>query len=196
MKNGTAVLTLTRGTPVTITVKTAEGRAIRNATIGYGEDRVASNVYPTEKTNGQGVVTLGILPNVEAVLTIQMKAYAPELVRVHVGDGPQNVNITLQKGHLLEGNVLDANGDPAAGAQVYVDTWRGARTLNKNIKVDEDGHFSWTEAPADEVKVDVLTSHGEKRGVVMKAGDENRVTLTPPTPFRRNGGGCGDRGSR
>jgi peroxiredoxin len=184
LKNGTAVLKLQRGTPVTITVKNAEGRPIRNASVTYGTERNGSNAYPAEKTDGQGMLTLGIVPNVEAVLTVQLKSYAPELARVHVGGDAQTVNITLEKGHLLEGNVLEANGDPATNARVYVESWRGARTLNKNIKVDADGHFSWTDAPADEVVVQVGTSSGNKEGIKMKAGDENRVTMAAPTTFK------------
>jgi hypothetical protein len=184
LKNGTAVLKLTRGTPVTITVKNSEGRPIRNASVTYGAERGGSNAYPAEKTNAQGVLTLGIVPNTEAVLTVQMKTYAPELARVHVGGDAQAVNITLQAGHLLEGNVLEANGDPATQAGVYVESWRGARTLNKNIKVDADGHFAWTDAPADEVVVEVATPSGNKQGIKMKAGDENRVTMMAPTTFK------------
>ena len=184
LKNGTAVLKLKRGTPVTLSVKNADGRPVRNASVTYGAERQVSNAYPAEKTNGQGELTLGIAPNTEAVLTVQLKAYAPELVRVHVGGDAQTVNITLQPGHLLEGNVLEANGDPATNARVYVESWRGARTLNKNIKVDGDGHFAWTDAPADEVEVEVGTSSGNKDGIKMKAGDENRVTMAAPTTFK------------
>ena len=184
LKNGTATLKLFRGTPVTITVTDENGAPIRNATIGYGEDRVASNVTPTEKTNSKGVCTLGIKAGLTAVLTVQAKSYSPELQRVLIGDQPQAIAIKLAAGHLLEGTVLDDKGDPAAKATVYIDTWRGARTLNKRLQTDVDGHFTWSEAPADEVKADVLTANGEKRGVIMKAGDEIKVAINPPTSFK------------
>ena len=184
LKNGTATLKLFRGTPVTITVTDENGTPIRNATIGYGEDRVASNVYPTEKTNSKGLCTLGIKAGITAPLTIQAKGFSPELQRILIGDQPQAISIKLAAGHLLEGTVLDDKGDPAAKATVYIDTWRGARTLNKRLQTDVDGHFTWSEAPADEVKADVLTANGEKRGVSMKAGDENKVALSPPTSFK------------
>ncbi len=184
LKSGTAVLKLAHGTPVTITVTDENGTPIRNASITYGEDRGSSNSIPAEKTNSKGLCALGIKAGVTAVLTIQAKGFSPDLQRIVIGSQPQTVAIKLEAGHLLEGTVLDAKGDPAAKATVYIETWRGARTLGKRLTTDVDGHFTWPEAPADEVKVDVLTSHGEKRGVSMKAGDENKVALVPPTTFK------------
>ena len=184
LKNGTASFKLTRGNPVTITVTDENGSPVRNATITYGEDHNSSNAIPTEKTNSKGTCTLGIKAGNTAPLTIMAKGYSPEFQRVVIGSPPQALNIKLSAGHILEGTVVDSNGDPVAKASVYVESWRGVRTVNKRLSTDVDGHFSWTEAPADEVKVNVQAPHGQSRDVSMKAGDENKVTLTPPTTFK------------
>ncbi len=184
LRNATASLKLTRGTPVKLLVHGPDGQPIRNARIAFGARRAGPNGYPEEKTDATGTLNLGIKTGTPVTITITAKGYAPELVRQTIGPTPQIVPVNLALGHLLEGTILDGNGDPAVNAQVSIESWRGTQILHPRIRADGDGHFAWPDAPADEVTVYVYTRHGTKGDIKIKAGQENKIQMDPPSHFK------------
>jgi hypothetical protein len=97
-----------------------------------------------------------------------------------VRPGLPPVEFRLEKGRTIQGRVVDAKGEPLAGATVFVDGWRGHRTLEMRMTTDEEGEFQWTDAPPDSVWIDVdcegylRVNHRE----VPQAGGDLTIAMT------------------
>ena len=90
------------------------------------------------------------------------------------------VEFHLEKGRTIQGHVVDAKGEPLAGATVAVDGWRGQRTLDWRMTTDDEGEFRWNDAPPDAFWVDVwregyLRINGRE---VRPAGGELTIAMT------------------
>ena len=115
------------------------------------------------------------------MLTVQALGYAPVLEKVVVRPAlPPAVEFRLEKGRTIQGRVVDAKGEPLAGATVFVDGWRGHRTLEMRMTTDEEGAFRWTDAPPDSVWIDVAcdgylpVNHRE----VQQVGGDLTIAMT------------------
>ena len=62
---------------------------------------------------------------------------------------PSPLEFRLQKGRTVQGRVVNAKGQPLAGATLGVNGWRGHRTLDWRMTTDDEGGFRWTDAPPD-----------------------------------------------
>jgi peroxiredoxin len=121
----------------------------------------------------------------EAVLTIKATGRAPELARLTLKEGTTPLQVTLKKGQVLRGQLVDGAGNPVTVGRVFLDTWRGARTLVKDLELDDQGKFSWDEAPADEIKADILApGYRTARKTAIQAGKPNVIVMKAPTLIR------------
>lgn len=179
---GKAVLKLNRGLRIDGVVKDAEGHPVKGATIGFGRDRVASNALPENPVDEEGRFRLAAMPGTTAILTAKAPGFAPAQVRLPMKTSPQEVTITMEPARALTGLVVDSEGKPLPGVRIFMDTWHDTRTLTLGVDTGADGRFEWKDAPADELKVDVMKrGYADARGVTVQAGRENRITLLPPT---------------
>lgn len=177
------VLTLEDGVRVEGVVTDPVGDPIAGATVGFGADRVASNVQPPVMTDESGRWAFVAEPASELVVTVTADELAPALVRVPlVDDGPVQANVQLGEPKTLRMRVVDTAGEPIAGATAFIDTWRGCRTLGTQLTADSEGRIVWDEAPADAVEVDVVRrGFADRRGLSMTPGQgEQIVTLHRP----------------
>ncbi len=120
LKNGTAIIKLTRGTPLQFVIRGPDGQPVHNASVAIGDDVRGSNSYPAEKTDANGIVQLGITPGVAEKFVITAKGFSPELVSETIGKTAKTLNINLAAGHLLEGTLVDGSGDPVANGQIMI----------------------------------------------------------------------------
>ena len=184
LKARNAKLTMSSGVPIHVKVVGVDGAPIAGATVGYGEDRIASNSIPEIRLNGDGEGRLGVVEGTTAILTVMAKGYAPQQKRLTVEKTAMEETFELAPAVPLTGKVVDSDGKPIRGAMVAMDTWRGTRPFAARVTTREDGTFSWSDAPADEVLVDVLMQgYADQRKVMMKSGAENRVQMLAPTDF-------------
>ena len=185
LRDGSATLKLERGVPITGTVRGPDGKPIAKAKVGFGKDRVASNVLPEQETDADGRFTCAARVGETAAITVRATGYAPELKQFIVTQSPEPLVFDLQPGHLLTGCVLDQQGKPISDATVYMDTWRDARTLNTRLHTDADGRFTWTNAPADAILADVYKDgYADNRHVPISAGGTNVIVLHGPTQVK------------
>lgn len=179
---GKTVLKLNRGLRIDGVVKDVEGHPVKGATIGFGRDRVASNALPENPVDAEGRFRLAAMPGTTAILTAKAPGFAPAQVRIPMKNSPQEVTITMEPARALTGLVVDSEGKPLSGVRIFMDTWHDTRTLTLGVDTSADGRFEWKDAPADELKVDVMKrGYTDARGVTVQAGRENRITLLPPT---------------
>jgi protocatechuate 3,4-dioxygenase beta subunit len=83
-------------------------------------------------------------------LVVKAKGYAPQQMGVTPGSKqkPEEVVITLQKGHTLRARVVDQAGRPIAGASVYYDMGSGnAMHIDGHTNTNADGHFELDSLP-------------------------------------------------
>ena len=182
LRDGTATLMLERGVLIEGVVRGSDGRPVAKAKVGYGKDRVASNVIPEQETDADGRFACGAKVGEVAVITVKAPGYAPEIKEFVVTETPDWGVIDLQPAHVLTGRVVDEQGNPIAGASVFMDTWRGARTLDTRLRTDADGRITWSDAPADEILADIYRQgYADNRRVAIRAGAKNEVVLHGPT---------------
>ncbi|MDR1304307.1 MAG: carboxypeptidase-like regulatory domain-containing protein, partial [Verrucomicrobiales bacterium] len=178
---GTHTLTLRRGVTISGLVTDSAGRPVSGAEITYGRDSNASNALPTQFTGADGRFTLASLPDSVAYLTVKAAGFAPGQKHLYVKDRPLTVTIQLPAPLTLSGRVVNASGQPVKDANVYLDTWRGTRTLKVRLTTDADGRFTYADAPADDIKVLAYGKGYAGSEVTVSAGRDNIITLQNPT---------------
>ena len=182
---GEDVRMLDRGLPVAGRVTDEAGDPVENAEVGLGADRVASNILPPAKTDADGRYRLTARAGEQVTLTFKASGHAPQLHAFTLGSTPAEVDVAMGPPQTLRGTVVDPAGQPIVDAYVFVDGWRDTRTLTATLRTDAEGRFSWDDAPADEVKLDVLANgYADNRGVTATVGGENRITLGQPLVVR------------
>ena len=144
---------LPRGLELAGRVVDPAGRPVLGARIVRGEEFAGAT--SRAETDADGRFRFAHVPAGETVLTVQASGYAPALEKVVVRPGLAPVEFRLAKGRTVHGRVVDAKGDPLAGATVNVDGWRGHRTLRWRMTTDDEGEFRWTDAPPDSFWIDV-----------------------------------------
>ena len=121
------------------------------------------------------------LPHVRpGPLVVQVKAsgHAPELKTVDPGRAGEPVVIQLEPPRRLTGRVVDSGGRPIEGMTIFVDTWRGFRSLGVALKTDAAGRFEWTDAPADPVDLAISGPGFEYAKKLRVAADSGEVSIT------------------
>ena len=106
------------------------------------------------KTRGDGTFVFRQLPTGTYDVTFSHTDYEPQTRRVVVEppryvDRPQELErVFLRPGGVVEGEVVDANGDPVAGAEV---TWDDPPRWNRAVLTDARGVFQLRGVPAGSV---------------------------------------------
>ena len=177
----TAVMTMTKGEPISGLVSDESGAPISGAKIYYVDVNGTRTEKPSASTTKDGVfhITNLQLSESKGILVVEAEGYAPELVEIQ--EMESQLQFTLEPGHSVEGLVVDKNGKPIEGADVFAQEWRGKRGPVKfHEKTDANGKFRIKDVPSDEVNYDI-----SKEGYMMvenyliKPGDEaHTIALT------------------
>ncbi|QEH31875.1 ECF RNA polymerase sigma factor SigE [Aquisphaera giovannonii] len=193
LRDGSAALRLRRGTPVEVTVRSAEGRPVAGAEVFYGLGRRFGNALPPARTDDRGRLTLGIKPGTASSLTARAPGFGPAKEAIRVGDRPLRVELALPAPHVLKGRVLDPTRKPIAGATVHL-SWdgpaaragedRGGEAIALERSTDAEGRFAWNEAPANGIHVSVAAGgFTADRSPILDADAaiEHEILMTTPT---------------
>ncbi len=180
LRDMTGVIVMKKGVTVGGRVLDMDGRPIEGATVAQGRDRHGSH-FPDTRTDVDGnFIFMNARPG-EMILTVQASGYSPDLKQIVVSEDIKPVEFRLEPGHTIRGRIIDAAGNPVAGAFVASDTWRGYRSLIWRVDTDAEGRFEWNEAPADEVLIDMgKRKYMSVRSYGMSASDEEHVVTMPP----------------
>ena len=110
-------------------------------------------------------------------LTVSAQGFAPEFRTLTVTSNNSPLTVVLQPGHVIRGRVVDADGQPLAGADVWYEGLAGqpqdfdaGLAIGWKAKTDHAGRFGWDSAPAEPV---CLTIHKPGYRVL------SRVTVKP-----------------
>lgn len=177
------VLTLRRGVTVTGEVRTRGGREPLE---GADVTLYAQTGARHGRTDPDGRYTLKDLPPGKARLVIARKGYAKIERTITIGDvdPDQIVTVdrqTLEESGTVEGEVVDASGDPVPGARVAVDAapaYLPIGPLPPGVAItNAKGKFTLTDVPEGDVVLEAYASErgrGRERAVRVRRGETTR----------------------
>ena len=134
-----------------------------------------SNGYPTMRTDEQGRYVFKDVDLGEYVLTVECDDYAPTHRHVNVRPQPEPVDLTLESGHLVRGQVVDVSGRRIGGACVVLDQW--------HCHTDPQGYFHWSvKAPVpQEVTLQVYKKYSHQYGELETTVSLSQLESEPIT---------------
>jgi hypothetical protein len=175
-QRGTAVLTLTSGTPCEGTVTDEHGQPIAGATVILGEGGSDSYSRDSRRTDARGRFRFGgvaFTNRCEAqILSFQKEGYAPELIELQPSAMTVRGDAVLRRGKALRVRFTDAAGAPVPGVTVAMHGWRSHRPFSCCFRSDESGLAVWESAPQDAAQYSIMPREFQREELMLAPGDE------------------------
>jgi Carboxypeptidase regulatory-like domain len=137
------------------------------------------------KTGTDGIYRLGGCESRATRIAVSAKGRATDMKEALVEPGMSAVDFQMKPGGTVRIRVLDEKGNPAPGARIFFQRWRGQFQYfefnDVNEYADKNGVWVWNEAPLDEFKADICPPDGmqlELQPLVARA--EEYVFRTSP----------------
>ena len=181
LRSGSATFALKPGVMVHGMVRGPDGKPMAGVRVLVAPWRFGENIPSPMTTDSKGRFSFAATPGHNVILTATAKHFGAALAEFTMRNKPRTISISLTSPHELMGRVVNRKGVPLADVNVYVDTWRGFRTLKHNMRTDTQGRFVWRGAPAGKIGVNV-----NERGypftmdVHVQSGKPNVITLRRP----------------
>jgi RNA polymerase sigma factor (sigma-70 family) len=184
LRDGSAVISLARGLPVTGRVLDAQDRPVAGAAVGLGESR-AGWLFSETTTDAGGRFRFAHTRSGRTVLTVQAKGHAPDLKEFEVVDGLPPLEFRLGPPRTVRGRVVNEAGEPVGGTRVVTDSWRGYRTIDIRTVADAEGRFRVDDLPDEVVEFQFARErHMNLPNQPLTPSKEAVVTLTRPLTIR------------
>ncbi len=154
------VQVMARGVEVAGVVQDEAGKPVAGAEVAWlepGRSRMTfhHDLNTIATTDGSGRFDYANVRPGRIVVQVKAKGHAPGLVPVEAKANTPPLVIKLEPSRTLAGQVVDARGEPIAGAFVSIGSWRNFSTLGVFLKSGPDGRFRWDDAPADPILLTV-----------------------------------------
>lgn len=146
LRDGSAVIKLKRGLPLTGQVRDESGEPIANCRLTIGKDIWGTNC-PVTTTDAHGQYIFKGLSKGKVWITAESPNHRPEAKEITLPLIPATLDFTLKPGKILRGRVAMPDGTPCAALNVGVDKWTSLRTLSFSTQTDAEGNFVWNGAP-------------------------------------------------
>ena len=131
------------------------------------------------KTDAQGRFQARVAEPGNAVLLGVPEGFAPFFQMVNVTANMSPLKLQARPPQILRGQVRDRNQRPIPGAQVRLEDWHGTTDLLRfQATTDEQGRFTWTNAPSGQVMFYVSkTNYYNTRQSFTVGADEITLSL-------------------
>ena len=178
-------VTVMRKPPVlTGRVLDEKGSPLAGAIVGMRTNTVSDKESKRVTTNDKGefrLVYTGALQSFTSLLlTATFKDRAPDRKWVPLNEPIKPLEFQLGLGRTIRGRITDMADKPLADVAVAVKEWRGFHPLDWRAQTDNDGRFTWKNAPTDGVVLSARKS-GYVDGVFNTgsgdAGKASEVTI-------------------
>ena len=148
--NGTNVMIMKRGLPVSGVVRNQQGEPVENALVDtgggdgtspYGE--ILENCT-TPRTLADGSFSVGGLAAESMDIIVSAIGYAPQVVSVEITESMKPIEVSLKRGKTYTGQVVDVSGKPIEGVKIDVGEWRRGNRLESITRItqtDSEGYF-------------------------------------------------------
>ena len=157
MRDGSAVFVMKKGLRISGTVRSRDGGSIEDALVlanpntattgGLGEPIDDGTMV---RTRADGSFAAECAPAGRRNLTVYAKGYGPRAVDVDVRLDMAPVNIVLEPGTKIGGQVVNPEGEPVAGARVTASDWTDGgerRAIPREAQTDAEGRFELPDMP-------------------------------------------------
>jgi len=182
IRNIDSLLVLKKGVTVKGHVVDSSGNPIKGARAAFGPDLWASHP-PQATTDEHGNFALENCDREPSIVTVQADGFAPELREVRPEGQPAPLKFELGPAATLRVKVVNAQGQPIAGAFFATDTWRGHRSIQFRANSDKDGRIEWRSAPKDVVLCDLgKEGYAAQRHVPLTASNQEQVITLGHAP--------------
>jgi protocatechuate 3,4-dioxygenase beta subunit len=190
IENGSSVMILKKGIPLTGTVTDYEGKPVADALVALGKERFGQD-YPITRTDKDGRYSFGNLAPGDTALTVVSRGLAPALRQINVQPKMKVVDFHLEKGKTIKLRVVDKDDKPVEGVNISPGTWLGYRTLTPDTgiagKTDKEGRWAWTWAPKEAVEMSVYKSGYMNVRNLELTPQENEYVITLKKPLTITG---------
>ena len=179
MRDKTAVVMLRKGVSLTGTVRGPDGLPIKDAKVVITEKRHEFSGVQPQKTKEEGTFRFDNWKPGLTTVYVAAVGFAPQTQEV--SDFSQPIEFKLEPGKTIRFTVLDLEGKPIPQARVAPFRWRGTFLLlgDRDLipqYVDDEGNWSWTWAPDDEVDYSIIREGYQTiRDLNLAARDEPYV---------------------
>lgn len=188
-----ATIVMRLGTSLSGQVTDPQGKGIAGAVVVWGDDPYGSahqehrqEVY----TDRNGIYRLQPLPPMPLTVTVVAPGWMPELKKTTIAPENSKLDFQLKKGKTLRLRFVDGQGKPIPGVYLWIDGWRGCKSLYNAkhpmvldtaipTQADNNGIFQWTWAPDDAVQYQ-FSKDGYKRTAKAIVADEAEQTIQLP----------------
>jgi protocatechuate 3,4-dioxygenase beta subunit len=171
---------LKQGPSVRGSVVDEDGKPVTFARVLVGDSRYTSSRAQTT-TDAEGLFEVRNCKLGPSYITVQPDTHAPHIQQIIVAAQNEPVKITVRPASVLRGRVVDVDGKPIAGVNVYPEHWRDMQILDFRMTTDPDGNFEWRAAPPDVVKYSIYKQGlmSLRDHVLPANGEEQVVTMNP-----------------
>jgi len=163
LRDQTAETVMESGVRVTGTITGPDGQPVPKALVIWGDKPYHNTNQQEVWADAKGHYKLPPLVAGPTMLTVVAEGFAPELKLVELATRDQVENVSLRAGKTVTFRFLDAAGNPIPQVRVNITRWRDKESLfnwrHSNVpyskipdQADDQGIYSWTWAPDDEVE--------------------------------------------
>jgi beta-lactamase regulating signal transducer with metallopeptidase domain len=184
--DGSYTFALKSGLPIEGVVMGIDGKPLEGAEILYGGGE-GENSMPAQKTDKNGHFAYFAERGEAVTLVIRARGCAPEMVQFTKEEGKREFKFDLVPARRLFGRVVGPDGEPIPKAWIYVDRWRGSRSIQTRFQTDKEGRFDWKEAPADEVKCEVEATGYIRQQQLSLIASDKEITISMPRELHVHG---------
>jgi hypothetical protein len=185
----TAKIVMHRGLKLSGIITDAEGKAVPNAVVIWGDDPYLQEGSQEVRTDAKGRYQFPAKPAGELTVTVVAPGSAPDQKRIELTTETSKADFQLKPGKRLLLRFIDTNGEAIPDVGVAIEEWRGGKALynHKHPNVldtqiptiaDKKGIYEWTWAPNDEVTLSVYKEgYRELRNLTFTAEDETEFEV-------------------
>ncbi len=190
LRNGTLVLKLRNGVKINGRVVGPDGRPLKDAKIGFGNEPGGGREPPPMNVDALGHFHLAASPHQLVTLTAWAPHYAPQTQMFRMGARPKSVLFHLESGRTVHGQVLDSSGKAIQGAVLSsgrVDNLNPGGDIYTQLgwmpklRTNRDGVFVLHHVPPGEVQFGVTDGGCASSYITIEPNSRNpQITLYPP----------------
>ena len=178
--------------PFTLTgrVTDLQGQAISNANVELSLNRYTTeyhpidpeNNYPTTKTDREGNFSFEGVLRGGRVLTIEAEGYMPQNHFVKATAEIDSLVFKLESGHMVDGRLIDQDGQGLMGACLFFDE-------RYHVHTDCKGNFRWVleKAPPEKAKVRIVSRGNLQQYRTMTLEQLKKPIVTYNLPYPETG---------
>jgi len=172
LRAGDAVKVMGRGLVLHGAVRDREGRPIAGALILSQPNNVDMDAADADETTTRsrddGTFQFNNLPPGKRALAVYATGYAPREVPIDVRKGTSAVEIEIEPGGEMTGQVVGDDGKPVADAQLSIMDWNAGHSFpfTRQAAADADGRFHVAQLPREgtwTVQCSKMTDDGSER---------------------------------